>query len=210
MSPEVTLRRASPADIAAIMAIERRPGFESLISRSSLAEHEAMLASPEYAYFVGLDARDAVVAFAILRDLEDRYGNLYLKRIAVFEPGAGIGFAFMTALANWAFRETAAHRFWLSTFNSNARAQRVYEKLGFTRDGVLREAYLGPDGQRRDLTLMALLRPEWEARTAAAPQDLVEGDAASPSRRTRGDVSEQRIEEVVIASDSEAKGPLAG
>ena len=92
MSPEVTLRRAVRADIAAIMAIERRPGFESLISRSSLGEHEAMLASPEYAYFVGLDARDAVVAFAILRDLEDRYGNLYLKRIAVFEPGAGVGF----------------------------------------------------------------------------------------------------------------------
>ena len=152
-----------------------------------------MLASPEYAYFVGLDARDAVVAFAILCDLEDRYGNLYLKRIAVFEPGAGVGFAFMTALANWAFRETAAHRFWLSTFNSNARAQRVYEKLGFSRDGVLREAYLGADGRRRDLTLMALLRPEWEARIAAAPQDHVEGDAPLPSRRTPGDVSGQRM-----------------
>jgi diamine N-acetyltransferase len=174
MSPEVTLRRASRADIAAIMAIERRPGFESLISRSSIGEHEGMLASPEYAHFVGLDARDAVVAFAILRDLEDRYGNLYLKRIAVFEPGAGVGSAFMTALANWAFRETAAHRFWLSTFDDNARAQRLYEKLGFTRDGVLREAYLGPDGRRRDLTLMALLRPEWLARNAAAPSDRVD------------------------------------
>jgi len=161
MSPEVTLRRAVLADIAAIMAIERRPGFESLISRSSFAEHEAMLAAPEYAYFVGLDAQHAVVAFAILRDLEDRYGNLYLKRVAVLEPGAGVGFAFLQALANWVFRETAAHRFWLSTFDSNARAQRVYEKLGFTRDGVLREAYVGADGRRRDLTLMALLRPEW-------------------------------------------------
>jgi RimJ/RimL family protein N-acetyltransferase len=162
MSPEVTLRRAAPADIEAIMAIERRPGFESLISRSSLAEHEAMLASREYAYFVGLDTQRAVVAFAILRDLADAHGNLYLKRVAVSEPGAGVGFAFLQALANWVFRETSAHRFWLSTFDSNARAQRVYEKLGFTRDGVLREAYLGSDGRRRDLTLMALLRPEWD------------------------------------------------
>ena len=168
MSLEVTLRRAGRADIEAIMAIERRPGFESLISRSSFAEHEAMLASREYAYFVGLDTQHAVVAFAILRDLEDRYGNLYLKRVAVFEPNGGVGFAFLQALANWAFRETAAHRFWLSTFDTNARAQRVYEKLGFTRDGVLREAYLGADGRRRDLTLMALLRPEWD-RTNRAP-----------------------------------------
>jgi RimJ/RimL family protein N-acetyltransferase len=162
MSPEVILRRAARADIEAIMAIERRPGFESLISRSSLVEHEAMLASREYAYFVGLDAQLAVVAFAILRDLEDAYGNVYLKRVAVFEPNAGVGFAFLQALANWVFRETSAHRFWLSAFDSNARAQRVYENLGFTRDGVLREAYLGPDGRRRDLTLMALLRPEWD------------------------------------------------
>ena len=161
MSPEVTLRRAVRADIEAIMAIERRPGFESLVSRSSFAEHQAMLGCREYAYFVGLDTQHAVVAFAILRDLEDPYGNLYLKRVAVFEPGAGVGFAFLQALANWVFRETAAHRFWLSNFDRNARAQRVYEKLGFTRDGVLREAYLGPDGRRRDLTLMALLRPEW-------------------------------------------------
>ena len=42
-----------------------------------------MLASREYAYFVGLDMRRAVVAFAILRDLEDANGNLYLKRVAI-------------------------------------------------------------------------------------------------------------------------------
>jgi RimJ/RimL family protein N-acetyltransferase len=167
MRSEVTLRRAVRADIEAIMAIERRPGFESLISRSSFAEHEAMLASRGYAYFVGLDSQHAVVAFAILRDLEDAYGNLYLKRVAVLEPNGGVGFAFLQALVNWVFHETAAHRFWLSTFDSNARAQRVYEKLGFTRDGVLREAYRGPDGRRRDLTLMALLRPEWDRSTPA-------------------------------------------
>jgi hypothetical protein len=39
---------------------------------------------------------------------------------------------------------------------------------------VLRGAYLGPDGRRRDLTLMALLRPEWEARIADAPRDRVD------------------------------------
>ena len=177
MSPEVTLRHAVRADIAAIMAIERRPGFESLISRSSLGEHEAMLASPEYAYFVGLDAQGEVVAFAILRDLEDRYGNLYLKRIAVFEPGAGVGFAFMTrsrtghsgrpprtasgsALSTATRGRNASMKSWASAAMAFAR--------GLSRHG---RATAG-------LTLMALLRPEWEARTAAAPQDLVEGDAA--------------------------------
>jgi len=163
MSPEPTLRRAAPTDLGAIMAIERRPGFEAFVARSSLAEHEAMLASPEHVYFVGVDARSEVVAFAILRDLDDPHGNLYLKRIAVGEPGVGVGVAFLRALTDWAFRETSAHRFWLSCFASNARAQRAYEKLGFTRDGVLREAYLAPGGRRHDLIMMALLRREWRA-----------------------------------------------
>ena len=123
-----------------------------------------MLASPTYAYLLGLDAIATPFAFAILRDLTDAHGNLYLKRIAVDEPGAGRGTAFLAAVIDWAFASTAAHRFYLDCFQENLRARRAYAKLGFSEDGILREAYLGPDGRRRDLTLMALTRPEWRAR----------------------------------------------
>ena len=98
-----------------------------------------------------------------LRDLDEPNGNLYLKRIAVDEPGRGEGTRFLASLIDWAFAHTAAHRIYLDCFVENLRAQRAYAKLGFTRDGVLRQAYLGPDGRRRDLTLMALTRPEWTA-----------------------------------------------
>ncbi len=163
------LRRGVPADIGAIMAIERGLGFEALVARSERAEHEAMLADRDCGYFVGVAAGGAVVAFAILRDLADPHGNVYLKRIAVGEPGAGVGGAFLRRLTDWVFLETRAHRFWLSGFAENARALHVYEKIGFRRDGRLREAFLAPDGQRRDLTMMALLRPEWEAGRSGDP-----------------------------------------
>jgi RimJ/RimL family protein N-acetyltransferase len=159
----MTLRRAGPADIAAIMAIERVPGFEDCVGRSSHAEHAAMLASPRYTYFVGLGSQDEVCAFAILRDFDDPHGNLYLKRFVVARAGEGMGTAFLRLLLQWAFAHTSAHRFYLDRFAHNLRAHRLYRKFGFTRDGVLRQAYLGADGQRRDLTLMALTRPEWEA-----------------------------------------------
>ena len=146
------------------MAIERTAGFERYVGRSSLAEHRAMMASTNYAYFVGEDDDGVVVAFAILRDLEDAHGNVYLKRIAVSRPGEGLGGAFLALVVAWAFAHTAAHRFWLDCFAHNARAQRVYEKLGFTRDGVARQAYLAADGRRLDLTIMAITRPEWAAR----------------------------------------------
>jgi RimJ/RimL family protein N-acetyltransferase len=167
MSPDVSLRRAVWLDIETIMAIERRPGFEDFVARSTFAEHEAMLASHQYLYFVGAVETGVAVAFAILRDLEDPHGNLYLKRIAVREPGLGVGVAFLRGLVDWVFRDTKAHRFWLSCFSSNLRARRAYEKLGFTQEGLLREAYLAPDGGRLDLTMMALLRTKWDSQASS-------------------------------------------
>lgn len=156
--PNLVLRAASPADLDAIMAIERAPGYEARVGRSARGEHEAMLAGPRHAYFVG--ERDGVEAFAILRDLDDPHGNVYLKRIAA-RPGRGAGPALLRRLLDWTFAKTPAHRFHLDCFDDNAPAQAMYERLGFTRDGVLREAYLAPDGRRRDLVLMALTRPQW-------------------------------------------------
>lgn len=153
------LRKAGPPDLAAIMEIERQPGYAARVGRSSAAEHEAMLADPRYGYFVG--EREGVEAFAILRDLEETHGNLYLKRIAVRRPGQGEGARFLALVIHWAFAQTRAHRFHLDCFDDNLPAQALYAKLGFSRDGLLREAYLGPEGRRRDLVLMALTRPEW-------------------------------------------------
>ena len=162
------LRRAAPADLDAIMALERGPGFEALVGRSTRAQHEAMMAGPRHVYLIG--ERERPVAFALLRDLDDAHGNVYLQRIAVAEPGRGEGARFLRLAIDWAFAHSAAHRFHLDCFDDNFRAQAMYAKLGFTRDGLLREAYLDAEGRRRTLVLMALTRPEWaRSSTTSAP-----------------------------------------
>ena len=163
MEVSLTLRAASAGDLEDIMAIERAPGFERWIGRSSAPEHRAMMDDANTAYLIG-EASGEVVAFAILRDFNDPHGNRYLKRVAVARPDQGVGFAFLERVVDWIFERAGAHRLWLDCFSYNARAQRVYEKLGFSRDGVLREAYLAADGSRRDLTMMALTRPQWAER----------------------------------------------
>jgi len=165
-SAPLSLRRASAADLDAIMAIERGPGYEALVGRSTREEHEAMFAGSRHAYFVG--ERDGPQAFAILRDLGGAHGNLYLQRIAVAARGRGDGPAFLSALIDWAFAETATHRFHLDCLDDNFPAHSFYAKHGFRREGVAREAYLAPDGRRRDLLLMALTKPEWLNRAAPA------------------------------------------
>ena len=159
METSLEVRVASAGDLDAIVAIERAPGFERWVGRSSAEEHRTMMDDANTAYLVG-EAAGETVAFAILRNLDDPYGNRYLKRVAVARPDQGVGGAFLEQVVDWAFDRVAAHRLWLDCFSYNARAQRVYEKLGFTRDGVLREAYLGADGVRRDLTMMALTRQQ--------------------------------------------------
>jgi len=163
MEVSLTLRAAFAGDLEAIMAIERAPGFERWVGRSSAPEHRAMMVDADTAYLIG-EASGEIVAFAILRGFNDPHGNRYLKRVAVARPDQGVGFAFLVRVVDWIFERAGAHRLWLDCFSYNARAQRVYEKLGFSRDGVLREAYLAADGSRRDLTMMALTRPQWAAR----------------------------------------------
>ena len=127
-----------------------------------------MLAAPGFAYRLGLAPDGQALAFAILSGLGDPHGDLYLKRIAVVRPGEGIGTAFLARVLDEAFETLGAWRFHLDCFAGNLRAQRAYAKLGFSRDGVLRQAYRLPDGTRTDLVLMALLNPEWAARKTGA------------------------------------------
>ncbi len=165
MNPfRIMLRPAALADIGAVMAIERSPDYERYVARSDEAGHRGMLASPGHAYRIGEGKSGAVEAFAILRGVGDPHANLYLKRIAVARPGNGVGTALLGLVLDEAFRSLGAERFYLDCFADNFRAQRSYEKLGFTRDGVLRQAYRLTDGTRADLVMMAILKTEWEAR----------------------------------------------
>jgi hypothetical protein len=158
------LRPAALADIGAVMAIERSPDYQLYVARSEEEEHRVMLSSPSHAYRLGVGESGAVEAFAILRGVGDPHLNLYLKRIAVARPGEGVGTAFLSLVLDEAFGPMGAERFHLDCFADNIRAQRSYAKLGFTRDGVLRQAYRLADGTRADLIMMAILKTEWEAR----------------------------------------------
>jgi ribosomal protein S18 acetylase RimI-like enzyme len=165
MNPSrLTLRPAALSDIAAVMAIERLPDYERYVARSDEEGHRAMLSSPSHAYRIGSGESGAVEAFAILRGVGDPHSNLYLQRIAVARPGQGLGTAFLSLVLDEAFGPLGAERFHLDCFADNARAQRSYEKLSFTRDGLLRQAYRRVDGTRADLVMMAILKSEWEAR----------------------------------------------
>lgn len=85
--------------------------------------------------------------------------------IAIGEPdnrGQGYGTDAMHLLLRFAFDELNLHRLQLTVFEYNRRAIRLYERLGFVREGVFREALLR-DGRRWDMYLYGLLAREYAA-----------------------------------------------
>ncbi len=74
----------------------------------------------------------------------------------------GYGTDATRTLVRFAFQQLGLNRVQLEVYDFNPRAQRAYEKAGFRRDGILRQA-LYRDGKFHDIYLMSILREEWDA-----------------------------------------------
>ena len=93
-------------------------------------------------------------------DWKTRCGNF---RIAIFRSdncGKGIGSWAVRMTRDFAFEALGLHRLELDVFSFNPRAVRAYEKSGFRREGVRREAVLDGTAYGDDI-LMAILEDEW-------------------------------------------------
>jgi ribosomal-protein-alanine N-acetyltransferase len=70
--------------------------------------------------------------------------------------GRGVATRALGLVSRWAFEELGAGRVQLFTEPGNVASQRVAEKAGFVREGVLRR-YLNIKGERRDGVIFSLL-----------------------------------------------------
>lgn len=84
-------------------------------------------------------------------------------------------------LLRFAFDEWYAERVQFKTDIRNLQSQRAIEKLGATREGVLRHHLIVSEVHVRDSVLYSIIRPEWphikvqlEARLQYTPQDILE------------------------------------
>lgn len=157
------MRRATAADIPAILRIERTPGYDAFIGQDDAAAHAAWQTDADSAEYVW-EAGGEVRGFALLIKLTNTHGTVQLKRIAVDAPGGGTGAAFLRAIIDRVFTAYGAHRLELDTSTENARARHVYEKHGFVHEGCVRDVWRMSDGRYVGGDLFSILRPEWEAR----------------------------------------------
>lgn len=129
------------------------------------AEFEAIDPDDESVVALVIVAEDRVIGDVRLFDIDrrNRMGRLGISIWRAEDRNRGYGSDAVTALVRWAFRELNLHRVELTVDPSNARAIHVYEKVGFVREGVLRETHYA-EGAYSDALVMGVLDHEFESR----------------------------------------------
>ena len=149
------------ADTARLMGEMPR----SLAHRRSDAEGDVGKAGRDwFSFVICLLSDDRPIGRADVFEI-DRINGSAGFGIAIGEHdlrGEGLGTDAVNAIADFCFGQLRLERLWLITDSVNARAQHVYEKAGFVREGVLRRAFY-QDGVFQDDIRMAMLRSEWDA-----------------------------------------------
>ncbi len=117
----------------------------------------ALQRHPDAALFVAeVDGGPVVGRLSLMRDPHPASGHVadLGLMVAASHRRQGVGAALMTAAEHWA-RTARVRKLELHVFPHNDPAMRLYEKLGYEREGVRRRHYVRADGSYSDVFLMA-------------------------------------------------------
>jgi RimJ/RimL family protein N-acetyltransferase len=105
---------------------------------------------------------DSLIGFVAIHSIEWNNQTGILS-IGIWDPAyreKGYGSDAMALALNYVFNELNLYRLGLDVISTNSRAIRVYEKMGFRHEGLVRGA-VNRDGKRVDKVIMGILREEY-------------------------------------------------
>ena len=127
------------------------------------------------AWFTSIVARSDIRIFAIRKQNEEniigtcqlfnidyinRNAELQIRIAPEEQRGKGYGRQAIQLLLDYAFKDLGLHRVFLRVFSTNENAIKDYKKIGFSTEGVMRDAsYI--DGKFVDIIIMAILKSEY-------------------------------------------------
>ncbi|MER6443748.1 GNAT family N-acetyltransferase [Streptomyces venezuelae] len=168
---QVTLREFAPADVDDVLAVigddqvTRWLSFDSRSRAEAVAMVEGAVArareQPRTEYYLAVTPKgeDRVVGFARVAFAGIRAGKLGYA-IAAQEWGRGYATDAARCLTSYAFSELGLHRVSAAIGPSNTASIALVERLGFQKEGVLRD-HVHTNGSWRDSVLYSVLESEW-------------------------------------------------
>ncbi|PKO19251.1 MAG: GNAT family N-acetyltransferase [Chloroflexi bacterium HGW-Chloroflexi-10] len=113
-------------------------------------------------YAITLPEAPAYIGEVVINgiDWENRSANFRIAMGGQQYFGKGYGTEAARLILNYAFQTLGLHRVELEVYDFNPRAQHVYEKIGFVREGVRRDVLLR-EGEYHSAIQMSLLEAEY-------------------------------------------------
>ncbi len=158
----IRLRPTMLSDLDFVISVEQDQSNRPFITPWARTQHEGAIRFPDFRHFI-VEAGEGTeaVGFVILQGCRNPHGSVELKRIVLQAKGQGLGRACVRLLAQMAFRDLHAHRFWLDVKSLNTRALALYRSEGFVEEGCLRESVTTDDGYD-SLIVMSMLESEYQ------------------------------------------------
>ena len=173
-SPRLLVRLLSEADLPALLevnAVEEVTRLLPYATWTSMADAEAW-----HRRMQGIQATGLALQFVIVGKVAGKaIGTCLLFRYEEASRRAELGYALgrahwgqglmqeaLTALLDTGFGGMGLRRVEAEIDLRNRPSAALVQRLGFTREGVLRERWLGKDGTAGDFAFYGLLAKEWQ------------------------------------------------
>jgi ribosomal-protein-serine acetyltransferase len=136
----------------------------SLEDAQNFIRHNLQQFADNKGFAVQLVFRNRIAGYAGYNtiDLHNRKAEIGYWLGAAFE-GRGLMTKACQALVDYGFHELKLNRIEMQCSTHNSRSRRIPERLGFTQEGVLRQAEWVHD-HFNDLVVYAMLAHEWQAK----------------------------------------------
>ncbi|MGB4406119.1 MAG: GNAT family protein [Sphaerochaeta sp.] len=141
------------------------PMFHHPLTTEQLVEYNTIQTSDKLNYRVVLAATNQGIGHVSIGTIDRGNKSARVSKVIVGESefrGKGVGKAIIRAVLAICFGELGLHRVTLGVFDFNAPALAAYKHVGFSVDGVLRDARK-VGNTYWNLVEMSILEDEWRA-----------------------------------------------
>ena len=173
-APRLTLRTLTEADVADVLAVFSDPLVLRYWDGPLLTTQQDAMDYIERIHYGfrrqellqwGIADRpaDAIIGTCTLTNLSTLHGRAEIGfALRQARWGQGLGSEAVRSVIDFAFAALGLHRLEADVDPRNMRSLRLLERLGFRREGHLRERYY-MNGERQDAVMLAMLRTDWES-----------------------------------------------
>ena len=153
------LRRATLDDLNYIMKLQFAPeNLKFIVPFDEDYHRENFTCADKMDVIIEEVETGARVGYFMLRELDTPCAEY--THVIIEKKGVGYGREALNLLLKWTFEIEKYHRVWIDCKEYNSIALKLYESLGFVREGILREIIL-TDGVWENLVVLGMLDREY-------------------------------------------------